>query len=304
MKALLEKYLPLRSPEDGGGGGGGGAADGGDGGGSGGGAGGEGGGDGGQGGSGGGAAPYRPDGMADNLYGKSDKETIDLQHAALKGYRDRDAAKDMPDKPEGYLSFDGVDAKAFTLDQQFQPHFELLAKDAGALAAAAVAKEAGVPRPVFLNAMQAMLGAAKEAGVLEPPVDARAERAALLPETHKNLPEAQQSAAIDARMAANEQFLQLMVQNGGLDKDVAEYVQLMTFDSAKGHKFAEWLRGKVQAGDAGPGAHGQGGGGAMTREQLKAELAKPELTPGNPSFNRARYEEIDGQYKRLLGAKS
>ncbi|MBX3580073.1 MAG: hypothetical protein KF723_22955 [Rhizobiaceae bacterium] len=301
MKALLEKYLPVRAPEDGGGGQGGGA--GGEGGGSGGQAGGAGGGDGGQGGSGAAAAAaYRPDGLADNLFGKSDKETIDLLHGAVKGYRDRDAAKDMPDKPEGYLSFEGVDAKAFTLDQQFQPHFDLLAKDAGALAAAAVAKEHGVPRPVFLNAMQAMLGAAKEAGVLEPVVDAKAERAALLPETHKNAPEAEQSKAIDARMTANEDFIKLMVQNGGLDKADAEYLQLMTFDSAKGHRFMEWVRSKVQAGGAGPGAHGAGGGGGDTAESLRAEMALPKHTSGHPDFDPKSYAAFNERYKKFHGA--
>lgn len=247
--------------------------------------------------------PYVPEGLPDDWKGKDHKETIDKLFGVAKGYRDRDASKDVPEKPEGYLTAEGIDEKAFKLDDKFKPHFDFFAKDPGMVAAAKVAKEAGVSRPVFLKAMQEAMGALSEAGMLEPMVDEVAERAALLPDTHKTLPKDQQDAAIEARMTANEDFIKLMVANRGLDKDVAEYVQLMTFDSAKGHQFYEWLRGQIQGGSSGPGAHGNGnGGGADTAEGLKAEMQLPRNTPGHPEYDAKSYAEFDARYKKFHGA--
>lgn len=244
---------------------------------------------------------YFPEGLADNLKGASDRETIDNMAGALKGYRERDAGKDLPEKPEGYLSLEGVDEKSFQLDDKFKPHFESFANDPGMKAAAAVAQKHGIPRPAFLEALQASMASLSEAGLLEPMVDAEAERAALLPEAAKALAKDQQDAAIDKRMNDNFAFVELMVANRALPKDAAEYAQMMLGDSAKGHAFLEWMRSAVQGGGSGPGAHGDGGGAGDTRESLRDELAAMEKLKGSPSFDRAKYDALDERYRKLLG---
>jgi hypothetical protein len=243
------------------------------------------------------AEPYFPEGLADNLKGKDDRETIDRISQALKGYRERDAGKDLPDKPEGYLTAEGLDEKTFKLDDRFKPHFDAFQNDPGMKAAAEVARKHGIARPAFLEAVQASMAALSEAGVLEPMVDFKAERQKLLPESAKALPQAEQDKAIDQRMNDNYAFVDLMVTNRGLPKEAAEYAQLMLGDKAEGHQFLEWMRNSMQAGGTGPGAHGQGGSGGDTADSLRAEMAKPELTPGHPSFDKAKHAEFEARYK-------
>lgn len=305
MNNLIERYLHVL-PREAEGGAGGGGADGGASGGGASGAGGEGGGDGGAGGSGAGAplpGPYFPEGLPDNLKGVNEKDTLDKVSKALKGYRERDAGRDVPDQPEKYLSLDGVDEKVFKPDATFSGHLTMMSQDPGMKAGLAILQKAGVDRGVVLNALQSTLGALSEAGMLEPMIDEKAERAALLPESAKNLAPAEQDKAIDLRMQQNQDFVALMTENRGLDKDVGEYAQLMLSDSAKGHRFLEWMRGQIQGGDQGPGAHGGGGGGGDTAESLRAEQKKPELTAGNPAFDKAKYADFEVRYKRFHGAK-
>lgn len=300
MKNLLERYLPLRSPEGGGGGGGdgggaapgGGAADPG-------GAAAPGGAAGGEGGSGGPAAsqPYRPDGLPDTMYGKDDRETIDKVHKALQGYRERDAARVVPDKPDAYRAFDMA-----TVPDALKPHLEGLAQDPLFDAVSKVAMEEKIPVATMQKLTTALYAQAAEAGILEAVVDPVAERTALLPENAKALPKDQQDAAIDARLQANEDFVNLMVTNG-LDKDVAEHGLLMLMDTAKGNQLIEFFANKVTGGDrAQPmSGHGNHAGGNDARAALRAQMGAPEMNPQHPAFDRAKYDALDAEYKKLIG---
>lgn len=301
MFDLIEKYLFAipRAPDAGAGGGGGAAAgapsgDGGD-----------------PAAAGGGAAPgsaapaatppqaYFPEGLPDNWRGKDERETIDRLFSVAKGYRDRDANLDRPEKPEGYFSLDGMAADAFKLDDRFKAHFDAFGSDPGMKAAAIIAQKHGIARPAFLEAVQASMSALSDAGMLEPMMDPAAERAQLLPDAARGLPKDQQDAAIDKRMTDNFAFVDLMVQNRGLPKEAGDYMQMMLGDSAKGHLAMEWMRNTFQTGggQGGPGAHGAGGSAGDTADSLRAEMAKPELIPGHPNFDRAKYADFESRYK-------
>lgn len=244
------------------------------------------------------AGPYIPEGLAENLRGGNDRETIDKLAVALKGYRDRDAGMDRPDTAEGYLSFDGLDEKLFAPDAQFRPYFDSFANDPGMKAAAAVAQKHGISRPAFLEGVQAALAGLSQANMLEPMVDMEAERQALLPEAARALPKDQQDAAIDRRMTDNLAFVDLMVTNRGLPKEAGEYASLMLADSAKGHQFLEWMRNAVQGGGAGgPGAHGQAGGGGITHAELKARQADARNNPSDMKFDPAFEQETRRLYR-------
>lgn len=248
----------------------------------------------------GGTADYWPEGIDTSLRGKDSKETLDNLAKTIKGYRDRDAGRDMPKSADEYLKIDGV--KGFELDPEMKPFFDTLAKDDIAKPMFDAALKAGIDRPALLNVWQAGMKAFKEAGLTEPPVDVAAERAALLPDAAKNLSQADQDKAIDKRMTENLAFLDLMTTNRALPKEASDYVQTMLGDSAKGHAFIEWIKGQVQGGGDGPGAHGDGGGKGDTREGLRAELAKMEKQRGTLQFDQAKYSELDGRYKKLLGS--
>jgi hypothetical protein len=322
MRDLLDRYLHAfpRGPEDGGtggGGGNGGAGDGNAGAGApsdgsggapaGGGAGGDGGapleqqgGDGGDGGDGGNPSEWKPqwpDGFPEHLRGKDEAETLDKVNKALAGYREKDAKRDIPENPKDYLSLEGL--KDFELSDELKPHFEQLSSDPIFEPLATEAKEIGVERPQFLRLWKKGMEAMGEAGLLEPPVDEKAERAALLPDEAKSLPPAEQDKAIDKRMQDNLDFIDLMVENRGLDKEAGEYAQLMLADRAKGHKFMEWIRNQFGGAGPGPGAHG-GGGAGDSRESLRAELMKPEMQPGHPAFDPAKWRELDERYKAVV----
>ncbi|MDG4894624.1 hypothetical protein P9272_13685 [Mesorhizobium sp. WSM4976] len=299
MRKILDRYLPVRNAEGGAGGGGGGGAAGGE----------TAGGAGGaaadaQGGSNDAAAaaaaaaganqPYRPQGLPDTMFGKDDRETIDKMHNALNGYRQRDSA--VPNDAAAYNAFE-IDKAPETI----RPHLQALAQDPLFGAVAKVAMEEKIPVATMHKLTTALYAQAAEAGILEALVDPAAERTALLPDAAKSLPKAQQDAAINARLQANEDFVKLMVQNG-LPKEVADHGLLMLMDTAKGNQLLEFFASKVTGGDraqpfAGGGANA---GGQNEREQLRAELAKPEMNPQHPKFNKAAFEALDQRYQRLI----
>ncbi|RUW46090.1 hypothetical protein EOA36_26475 [Mesorhizobium sp. M8A.F.Ca.ET.021.01.1.1] len=233
--------------------------------------------------------------MPDTMFGKDDRETIDKMHTALNGYRQRDSA--VPDKAEAYQAFE-VDKAP----EAIRPHLQQLAKDPLFAAVSKVAMEEKVPVATMHKLTTALYAQAAEAGILEAPVDIAAERSALLPDAAKNLPKADQDKAIDARMQANEDFVNLMVQQG-LPKEVGEHGLLMLMDTAKGNQLIEFLANKITGGGkAAPFAGaGASGGDKSAREALRAELAAPEMNPQHPKFDRAKWDELNAKYQRVVG---
>jgi len=241
--------------------------------------------------------PQWPDDFPENLRGQDANETLNKVNKALAGYRERDSKRDIPADAKDYLSLEGL--KDFEISDDLKPHFEQLGEDPVFQPIAEKAKEFGIERPAFLKLWQTGMEALSQAGMLEPPVDAKAERELLLPEEAKGLAPAEQDRAIDKRMEENLAFVDLMVQNRGLPKEAGEYAQLMLSDRAHGHRFLEWMRSQFAENKAGPGALGSGGGG-MNREQLKARMADLEKKRGTPEFNQAEYDALDADYRKLF----
>lgn len=302
MRNLLERYMPLRDAA--GEGGGGGAAAGGQGANAGAAAGAAAAaGDGSNGAAAAAGQPYRPQGLPDTMFGKDDRETMDKMATALSGYRTRDAERAVPDTVDAYGQFDATNAPDF-----LKAHLPGLAKDPGFAAAAQVAKEHGVPVKTMHAMTTALYQAAHEAGILEAPVDPAAERAALLPQTHKNSSKADQDAAIEARLQANEDFIKLLMKPGAdgksqLDPKVGENALLMLMDTAAGNQFIEFMRGMATGeGRAQPLTQGNNGnGGRDARGELRARMADLESKRGTAAFNQSEYDQLMGDYQRLVG---
>lgn len=299
MQTLLERYLPLRAPEDGSGAGDGGA-DPGAGGGSSGDPGGQAAGD-------GGAAPppadagapgpYRPEGLPDTMFGENDQQTIDKLHQAVKGYRERDSQRQVPESTDAYREF-----KLDDLPEAVRPHLEALAKDPLFDAVSQVALDEKVPASTMQKITAKLYEQAAEMGILDHVVDPVKERQALLPETAANLPKAEQDKAIDARLQANEDWIKLQVQNG-LPQDVADHGLLMLMDTAQGNQLIEFFMSKMTGGDRAQPLPGEGSGNSRTnqRDQLRARLAAPEMQAGHPRFNQQAYDTLMGDYRRIVG---
>lgn len=305
MRELIERFgFPLREQEGGGSGGSGGdggaGGDGGDGGnaGAGGGDGGAAGGDGGSGPSGASpAGPYRPEGLPDTMFGTSDKETMDNMAAALKGYRDKDAKRTVPDDPAGYADFSKVE-----VPEEMKSYVDTLRDDPVYKEMAGWAKEQGKDVAEFQSIVIKAFEAAGNANLLSPMVDEAAEQAALVPDDLKTAGADKQREAATARVDAAENAIKLMIENKGLDEAVGQHAMLSLLDTANGVKFLEaFIEAKGGgAQPAGGGNGGDGGGKEAQREALRKELAKPEMQPSNAKFDQKEWEELDAKYKALI----
>jgi hypothetical protein len=241
------------------------------------------------------AADYWPEGLDQQYKGTDPKATLDNLAKALTGYRQRDAARDVPEKAEGYMEFDGI--KGFEMDPAVKPYFDMLPKDPAFKPMAAAALKHGVSRAAVAEIYQEGLKAMAEGGMLEPVLDPAKEKAALVPEGAKSLPADAQDQAVQKRMQENYDFLQLATQNMGLDGESAKYAELMLGDAANGHKFFEWIRSKVQGAGTAPNAGVGSGSQGATREALRAELAA--LNQGDPDYAK-KHAAIQQRYQQTI----
>jgi hypothetical protein len=249
---------------------------------------------------------YWPEGLDPSFKGADSKTTLDNiakriaeNQKALDGYRQLDSKRDVVKTFEEMVDFGKI--PDFKIEEKNQPYFDALKSDPLFKTVAEAAIKDGIGRRAVGNLYQNFLNAASEAGLLEPPIDPKAERAALLPDTAKSLDPKGQDAAIDKRMQENYDFLSLASQNMGLPAEAGKYAELMLGDSAKGHQFFEWVRGLSQGGGNGP--NGGGGGspaGGVTRESLRAEQAAVEALRGQPGYEE-KAKALDAKYKQFYG---
>lgn len=243
---------------------------------------------------------YKPEGLADNFVGKDNKETIDRLKAAVDGYRNRDAQNQVPDKADAYGQFSA------DLPETIKPHVETLASDPLFARVSAKAHELRLSVPAYQALVTEFVSVSQEMGMMEPIVDERAERAELVPDTAKHLTEAEQKAAVEKRMNENFAFMDALgargADNGGLAQADVEFAKAMLGDSAKGHRVLEFLRSSVSG--------GKGGGPAMqvgvtTHPDAKQDLARrnalPANTVGHKDFDRASYDQLQADYKKVYG---
>lgn len=230
---------------------------------------------------------YRPDGLEDHYLGDNDQGTIDNLKKALDGYRERDGS--VPDEATAYSSFDD-DAMPETL----RPHIKELANDPLFAKVSESAKELRLPVPTFQKLTADLFSAAQDAGMLEEPLDVKAERQALIPEHAQGLSAGEQQAAIEKRMDENFGWLDLMAgdANSGLTKEAAEHVKVELGDSAYGHQFFEAMRNQLSGSTSGPGGGGSGSSPEDAHQALQARIGLPENTPHHRDFNQASYEKL------------
>jgi hypothetical protein len=242
---------------------------------------------------------YKPDGLADHMLGKSNNETIDNMKKALEGYRDRDAANKVPDNVEAYGVFEG------DIPDTVKPHLETLSSDPLSARMQQFALENRVPVQVYQGMVKQFLSVSAEMGLMEPVVDEKAERAALVPDVAKHLPPGEQQQAVEKRMNENFAFMDSVAgkppEQGGLAKDDVDFAKAMLGDSAKGHRVFEWMRNLAGG--------GQGGGPAMRfgatpgqdpRKELADRAALPQNTWGHKEFDRASYDALQADYQKQI----
>ncbi|WP_057465808.1 hypothetical protein [Pseudovibrio sp. POLY-S9] len=244
----------------------------------------------------GGADPL--EGLPDNLRGESDADTIKNLADAMQGYHKRDSDNGVPDEVTAYSQFgEGV-------PDNIRDSLGELAEDPVFQRAAEKAKDLGIGVSAMQGLTTALFEAAADAGMLEPPIDAEAERQALVPETAAHLPAAEQKQAIELRMNENFAFVDQMVarDSGGLEKDTAEFAKTMLGDSAHGHKFIEFMR-SLTAGGSGPTDNPGQGGAGLSAEELQRRAALPENTPNHREFKKSSYDSLMADFQKFHGEK-
>jgi hypothetical protein len=246
-----------------------------------------------------GADWYRPKDLPEHLVGKDQAETMDKLADALKGYRQRDAQNGVPDKVDAYNAF------PTDVPDTVKPHLETLVTDPlyGRVAEKALALK--VPVAAYQGMVQEFISVSAEMGLMEPIVDAAAERSALVPDAVRHLPEAEQKAAVNRRMDENYSWLDAMVargDKGGISKDEADFVKANLGDSARGHRFFEAMRAMAGGTGGGPAMGLPGGGsGADPKQEISRRAGLPENTWGDPKFNQQSYDQLQAERRRVYG---
>ena len=250
-------------------------------------------------------ADYWPEGLDASLKGADAKTTLDniaKQYGdtakALKGFRDAQATRGVPEKPEGYTDFASAHMQGFKIDPAFQTHFDNLKADPVFSDMMAVAHGRGIGQRDFAEIYQAGLQSMAKAGMLEPPLDEEAEKRELVPPEARSLPKPDQEAAVERRIRDNLAFLDNAVTNMGLPADLAKHLEISLADSAKGHQALEWFKGRLQGGGVQPGNVGLPGGGD-TKESIRAEQAKVDaMALGSPERQTAE-AALDERRRRM-----
>ncbi|CDZ67636.1 Hypothetical protein NGAL_HAMBI2605_59170 [Neorhizobium galegae bv. orientalis] len=240
---------------------------------------------------------YRPQGLPEHMLGKDQNDTMDKMANALKGYRDKDANSGVPETPDAYAEFQGE------ISETIKPHLDTLRADPLFGRVSDKALELKVPVAAYQGLVTEFLAVSAEMGLMEPVVDEAAEKAALVPEAARHLPEAEQRIAREKRMNDNEAFVDgLIARNIGVDKEVAEYAKAMLGDSAKGHRFFEAIRQlSGGASGGGPSLGLPSGGGADPKTELTRRQSLPENTWGHAKFDQKSYDQLQADYQRVHG---
>lgn len=237
---------------------------------------------------------YRPEGLADHFVGKTDPETIDNLKKALDGYRARDASNQVPADIAEYAKFTG------DIPEVIKPHLDSLAADPLFERASKVALEHGISSAAYQTMVTELFAGAAEAGLLEPPVDFAAEKTALVPDNARHLPEAEQTAAREARMNQNFAFVDSLT-SAGLSKDAAEHAKAMLGDTAAGHQFMETVQKLISGTGRGPSLNQPGDRGTDPKADLARRAALPENIVGHIKFDPKSHAQLQEDYKKVHG---
>lgn len=241
----------------------------------------------------GGAAPYRPEGLPDHLFGKDEKDTIDRLLGAYKGARgslgERGA---LPDKPDGYR---------LEASEKLKPYVENFDKDPVFAATREIFHKAGITDKQFNAVVGPWLEKLIDGGLVDAPVDVQAQLMSLAPASAATLDDAGKKAEATKRINANLAWVDTAKLQGtfptvddgrgGKASPVADFFAAALASDPRAHAAIEWLRGgSEQTRPAMPGGQAPAG---VTQEGLAARINDPRNDPRSQKFDRTFAEETD-----------
>jgi hypothetical protein len=243
-----------------------------------------------------GASPYRPDGMQDHYAGASDRETIDRLYKDVKGFRDAQAVKGVPAKPEDYkldlapeiqqkITRPGNDGSPDPVLIEFQKIFH----------------EEGIPQKSF-NAIVgrmyekvAALSAEREANQPKP-----GENQPTLDFEFKDMGGVEKVKPLQDGAAA---WINGLKQQGKIDDGDAEEMQLMALHPAG---LKTLLKIREMSGEQPIPASLDGGQKAqgVTEADLNQRIGDPRYIRGHKQFDQAFHDETTRMFQNFYNKSS
>lgn len=235
-------------------------------------------------------ATYRPDGLPDHYFGKDNNETIDKLFKAVDGFRRTEGDRGTVPKTAAEYGFEASD--------KLKPYIGNFDKDPLYGAVRDIAHKIQMPDKMFKAFMPAVLEHFVEGGLVDQPIDAKAQLRALAGPNAAALDDAGKEAAGSKRVTANIAWVDGAKAQGALPDNVAEFFAASLASDPRAHDAIEWLRGKNgEPKPALPG--GQGGGGGA--EAVNARNLDPRNDPNSAKFDRAFAAETDRLMREQYG---
>jgi hypothetical protein len=235
-------------------------------------------------------SPYRPDGLPDHLFGKSDKETIDKLNATVTGFRTKQSeAGVVPEKPDAYT----IDAS-----DKLKPYITNFDKDPVFAKAREIAHKAGMTDKTFKSFLGPLLENLVDGGLVAAPIDANAMLRSLAPAALANATDAEKQTAGARRVQDNIAWADGAKANQALPEDIASFLAASAADNPAANKLIEWLRGSN--GEQIP-AMGGGGNSGMNEAQMTARVNDDRNNPSSPKYDKAFAAETDTLSKKHWG---
>ncbi len=280
-------FTILRAPDDGAGGGDGGGSGGGEGGDAGGGEGGKPAGDPPAGGAGDPPAPYRPEGLSDDLFGETDTATIDNLHNRVNGLRQELGARgQVPKEPGDYK---------FELSEKAAPFVEMGNDDPTMGTIRELAQQHGLTDKQF-QFFPDLVDKMVDAGVIERPVDPDAIMSELAPSDFKGTAE-EMKAEGAKRMTAAQLWIDTFDDKAGFDQPMRDELAMLTTTPAGVQVLEKFMKSGIQESVL-PGGDGKGG---VTATDIDARIADPRNDFNDPKYDEAFAKETREMGKRLHG---
>lgn len=236
-------------------------------------------------------AAYRPDGLPDHLFGKTDQETIDKLHKAVSGFRQVEGERGAVPKSADEYKFEASD--------KLKPYVADFDKDPVYKDVRGIAHKAGLTDKQFNAFLPAVLEHFVDAGLVEGSVNAEAELLKLAPAQLEGAPVAERKAAAERQLRDNIAWVDEVKDTGLMPPDLADAIAAEVTDKLWANQLVQWLRGQYQeqrpALDAGKGA------GGMSDAQLQERLNDDRNNPSSQKFDKNFAAETDALYKKRYG---
>lgn len=225
---------------------------------------------------------YRPKGLPDTMFGETDNETMDKMADTIQGFRKK--IDNLPKAPKEISGYEMGE-----VPEELKEYFDNLKDDPIYDGMRVLALKHGLTTDQFKGFMTDNISEWVDAGLMSGMVNQSDERAALLTKEASWLPGNEQADAINSRMQDNIDWMEKVGPQHGFSAELGEFLIEQLGDRAKGHFAIEAIR-KLASGpqplDLGGGGEGQG---ALAK--LEAREADPRNNPGNTQYNKAYAEE-------------